>query len=45
MKRVWRLLLIILSGTALVLCGIALAVGMAIVALTVRLQDWLDGVE
>ena len=38
-----RLLLIVASGTALVLCGLALGFGLAVVALTVRLQDWLDG--
>lgn len=45
MKKVWRLTLIVLSGTALLLCGIALGIGLAVVALTVRLQDWLDGEE
>ena len=35
--------LIVVSGFGLLLCGIALGVGLAIVALTMRLQDLIDG--
>ena len=43
MRRAAALCLIVLSGAGLLLCGVAFGVGIAIVALTVRAQDWLDG--
>ena len=43
MRKAIHFALIVLSGIGLVLCGIALGVGLSIVAVTVRAQDWIDG--
>lgn len=43
MRKSLHIALIALSGVGLLLCGIALGVGLAIVAVTVMAQDWLDG--
>lgn len=43
MRRLAHLALVAVSGLALLLCGVALGVGLAVVVATVRLQDWLDG--
>lgn len=43
MRKAARLALIGISGIGILLCGVALGVGLAIVAVTVMAQDWLDG--
>ena len=43
MRRAARLALAVISGCALLLGGAVLGLCLAVIVLTVRAQDWLDG--